>query len=436
MAERSESGPGHEAQRKRGASSAEGAPAPGRDQSPGRLREAHVVTCFLRSGGDVLLLRRSDRVSSYAGRWGAVTGFAEGDPIAAARREILEETAIRNVQLVRQGESFAVVDEALGRRWIVHPFLFDAPRAEPQLNWESSTFEWLPPTEMLRRETVPRLWDSYAAVAPTVESVEEDREHGSAYISLRALEVLRDASATCTEWIELRSMAIRLIDSHPDMAVLRNRINRTMTEAGDAAGVEASAQRVIASAIGRDRRASAEAAQRLAGRAVLTLSRSGTVTAALLEAKARVVIAESQPGGEGIDVAEELAVQDLQVVRIPDAALAAWTDFEVILVGADAVLPDGSLVNKIGTHLAALVARERAVPFYAVASTDKISTEFPAASARRPERVEDGVAVWSPTFEVTPASLITGYVTEEGLVAPEDIGTLAAELGDLETWRS
>ena len=44
-----------------------------------------VVTCLPRSGGDVLLLRRSGEVGSYPGRRGAVAGYAEGDPAGAAR---------------------------------------------------------------------------------------------------------------------------------------------------------------------------------------------------------------------------------------------------------------------------------------------------------------------------------------------------------------
>jgi len=157
------------------------------------LEVTPVVTCFLRAGGDVLLLRRSGEVGSYRGRWGAVAGYAEGDPAAAARREIEEETGLGSaVEPVRRGEPFEVVDRDLGKRWIVHPYLFDCSTREVTLDRESVECAWVPPTEILRRDVVPELWTSWRRVAPDEETVAADREHGSAWISLRALEVLRD----------------------------------------------------------------------------------------------------------------------------------------------------------------------------------------------------------------------------------------------------
>ena len=59
------------------------------------FQEKQVVTCFLRNRGDVLLLRRSQRVGSYQGKWGAVSGYVEGTPEETAWREIEEETGLR-----------------------------------------------------------------------------------------------------------------------------------------------------------------------------------------------------------------------------------------------------------------------------------------------------------------------------------------------------
>lgn len=70
------------------------------------MNETHVVTCFLRYRGEVLLLHRSDAVGSYAGQWGAVAGHAEGDPDGAAREEIAEETGLDDaVSFVRATRS-------------------------------------------------------------------------------------------------------------------------------------------------------------------------------------------------------------------------------------------------------------------------------------------------------------------------------------------
>ena len=142
------------------------------------MDETDVVTCVLRHGGAVLLLRRSEDVGSYAGRWGAVAGHAEGDPDAAARAEIREEAGLDPgaVTLVRRGDPFPVTDADLGTRWVVHPYLFDCPGRAVETNWETAEHAWIAPTAILHRETVPELWTSYDRVRPGVAAVAEDRE--------------------------------------------------------------------------------------------------------------------------------------------------------------------------------------------------------------------------------------------------------------------
>ena len=165
------------------------------------LEETGVVTVFLRHEAAVLLLRRSAEVGSDSGQWGGVAGRAEGDPNAAARRKIREETGLgaEAVTLVRAGDPFEAADPDLGTPWVVHPFLFDAATRAVEPNDGTTAHEWVPPTEIRRRETVPDLWGSYDRVRPTVETVRNDREHGSASLSVRALEALRDEAALAGE---------------------------------------------------------------------------------------------------------------------------------------------------------------------------------------------------------------------------------------------
>ena len=159
------------------------------------MDERAVVTCFLRHGTEVLLVCRSDAVGSYRERWGGVSGYAEGTPEAAARWEIDEEVGLLDaVEFVRSADVLEVEDEDRGTRWLVHPFLFDCSRTDIDPNEEIADHEWVQPPGILDRATVPRLWDAYRAVAPTVGTVADDDEHGSAYLSVRALEVLRDAA--------------------------------------------------------------------------------------------------------------------------------------------------------------------------------------------------------------------------------------------------
>jgi 8-oxo-dGTP pyrophosphatase MutT (NUDIX family) len=130
----------------------------------------HVVTAFLCHRGRILLLRRSDRVGSYRGRWAAVSGYLEEPtPLAQALREIEEETGIAPaaVTLAAEGRPVAVDDETLQRCWVVHPFLFDlAAPPEIRLDWEHTAFRWASPAEFARLPTVPRLADALAACWP------------------------------------------------------------------------------------------------------------------------------------------------------------------------------------------------------------------------------------------------------------------------------
>ncbi|GAA0248711.1 NUDIX domain-containing protein [Haladaptatus pallidirubidus] len=410
------------------------------------MDETHVVTCFLRNRGDVLLLRRSEQVGSYAGKWGGVAGHAEGDPDSLAREEIEEETGLLDdCTFVRAGDPFDVEDKALGKRWIVHPYLFDCATRAVELDWETTDSEWIPPTEILRRETVPDLWTSYERVAPNIESVAGDTEHGSASVSVRALETLRDRAGLLAvrsgDWDELAELATELRSARPSMAVLENRINRAMTGTDSPATVEQSTIDGIDRAYRIDEEATENAREKIDGSTVLTLSRSGTVLDALRVAK-RVFVAESRPAREGVGVAEELADGTDMTVHT-DAAMAhvlATEDVDCVVVGADAVLPNGNVVNKTGTRLAAVAANREDVPVFVVTATDKVQfRDEPALESGDPAAVYDGGAnllALNPTFDVTPAEFVTGYVTERGALGSAEVWDVSEKLRELSRWRS
>lgn len=456
----------------------------------GQTDETHVVTAFLRNRGEILLLRRSDAVGTYAGRWGGVSGYAEGDPDEQVRVEIREETGLAvdaSVAFVRAGRPVRVEDPDLERTWLVHPYLFDCEEREVSLGEEHTEREWVSPTAMLGLdrglepgsefgsgpesddesgsepesdyETVPGLWTTYERVAPTVRSVAADDEHGAATLSVRALEVLRDRAGVLAaerdragsdgepadeEWDELAALADRLLEARPSMAVLRNRVNRAMAGADGrrAAAVLESTIGGIDRALEADAEAAANAGEYATG-TVLTLSRSGTVLEAFRGSDSldRVFVAESRPACEGRDVAERLA-GDLPVTLHTDAAAAhvlAREDIDHVLVGADTVLPDGRVINKTGTRGVAIAAAHEGVPVYAVAAGDKVSPRATVTLESGTGRaVYDGDApidVANPTFDVTPAECVDGVVTENGLRSTDEIEALAEELRALEDWR-
>ena len=333
---------------------------------------------------------------------------------------------------------------------MVHPYLFDCDSRDVRLDEEASASEWVPPTEILRRGTVPDLWTSYDRVRPGVDTVADDRDHGSTYLSVRALETLRDEAALAVErdagdWDDLAALARDLRAARPSMAVVANRVNRAMHAAADdrkPAAVERAAEVAITDALDADDAAAATAAETVDGDCLVTLSRSGTVREALRRADPEgVLVAESRPGGEGVGVAESLAVDGTAVTLAPDAALAhelAGGDHDAVLVGADAVLPDGRVVNKVGTRAVALAATREGVPLFVVAAAAKVSTDpDPHLEPADPTDVYDGDAtidVAAPLFDVTPPDLVAGYCTERGVLDADDVAAVAAAHRERAEW--
>ena len=106
---------------------------------------------------------------------------------------------------------------------------------------------------------------------------------------------------------------------------------------------------------------------------------------------------------------------------------------EAVLVGADAVLADGAVVNKAGTYLLALAAQDHRLPFYVACESLKVSGEHVwrapvALEEKEPEEVlpksMSGVRVRNVYFDRTPAVLVTSVITEDGVFRSEGIGGL------------
>ena len=131
------------------------------------LREKRVVTCFLESDGEILILRRSEQVGSYQGRWAGVSGYVETTPDEQALVEIKEETSLsgEDIRLIKKGKPLSIKDERLGVRWIVHPYLFHIEeRGKIRIDWEHKEARWIKPQEIGDFQTVPMLKETLARV--------------------------------------------------------------------------------------------------------------------------------------------------------------------------------------------------------------------------------------------------------------------------------
>lgn len=125
----------------------------------------HIVTSFLMHEGKVLILKRSEKVSTFKGKWAGISGrIEEGESdLEAAYREIKEELGIEREQLefVSRGELLKVVGE---RVWIVHPFLFRAKTQQIKIDWEHTEYRWIRPEDLERYDTVAKLKEALESV--------------------------------------------------------------------------------------------------------------------------------------------------------------------------------------------------------------------------------------------------------------------------------
>ena len=128
------------------------------------VKGKRVVTAVLRNRGQILIVRRSEKVGTFQGRWSAISGVIEGreDPKHRALVEVREETGLRGIVFRTAGDPVLARDGAT--MYIVHPFLFDAPSRRVHLDWENVEHRWIRPEELHRFATVPRLTDVVAAV--------------------------------------------------------------------------------------------------------------------------------------------------------------------------------------------------------------------------------------------------------------------------------
>ncbi|WP_162551648.1 NUDIX domain-containing protein [Halohasta litchfieldiae] len=393
-----------------------------------------IVIAFIRNRGEVLLTRRGGDVDIAPGHWDGISArIDEGtSAVDAARRLVLSATGLSSVTLAYAGESFTAREA--GRERTIHPVLFDSPGRDIGAVEGVETVEWVSPTAMLERETVAGLWEAYEQVAPSPTTIGADTIHGAATLSIRALEVVRDRAAVASDWRELVETALELQDARPSMAVLENRLNRVMTTAEQStSAVHDRAIEEIGAALDADATAAETAANRIEG-PIATLSWSGTVEDALTELGAPVTVAESRPNREGIEIAESLARKGLDVTVTTDAALPAVLsdrEFEAVLVGADTILPNGDIVNKVGTRALALAAERADLPVYVVAARDKVATDDTFHPEQGPETaVYDGgeaITVRNPVFDLTPGDLVTGVLTEDGLLDQRGISVVAAQ---------
>lgn len=287
-------------------------------------------------------------------------------------------------------------------------------------------------------------------IAARIAWLRADRAHGASALAREAADILRtsalaglppDADARAALQ-ELHRAARELAASRPSMVALANTVGRICAAAQEtrdslqtqpaasAARAALEAARQSAEALLSEWATSAhqiaEQARPALHGTILTHSLSGTVQSVLLachDQLERVYVTEGRPRCEGRATAQTLAEAGIPVTLLTDAEAGLFiSECAAVVVGADSVLADGSVVNKTGTFLLALAARAsrpQRVPFLALAETLKIAPFIkPHLEEMDPAEVLPsaipGVSARNIYFDRTPASLVSAIITERG----------------------
>jgi 8-oxo-dGTP diphosphatase len=130
---------------------------------------APVITVFIKYEDKILLLKRSDKVLTYKGKWNTVAGYL--DELKSIQEKIIgevkEELRIEenNIFSIFIGESYEFKDKKIGKTWIIFPVLVEL-KNEPEikLDWEHTQYKWIKMDELENFDIVSSLKESFKRV--------------------------------------------------------------------------------------------------------------------------------------------------------------------------------------------------------------------------------------------------------------------------------
>lgn len=273
-----------------------------------------------------------------------------------------------------------------------------------------------------------------------LNGLRNDRQHGASALARQALLILQRSAEQATDCDEaslrllMGQRCTQLCQIRPSMAVINGLLARWQqavdhfhdeegslsTAMADQAGqlIDLSLQAVIDSA-----RHASQLVQ--PGQTLITHSCSSTMMVMfeqLQDQNLAVIVTESRPLNEGVAVAHQLRRWGMDVTLITDAQMGLFAArADLAMVGADSLLADGSVVNKAGTSLLALAANYCQCPFYVLAESYKRTADLPEQlileQMSGDELQHDFPADKTSNiyFDVTAASLISGWIDEHGV---------------------
>ena len=126
---------------------------------------AAVITVFIKYKDEILILKRSDKVSTYQGRWNTVAGYLdELKPIyEKILEEINEEIGVKkeNILSYKIGKSYTFKDIKVNKTWIVYPVIVELKnKPDIKLDWGHTEYKWIKPDELIKYKMVSKIEES------------------------------------------------------------------------------------------------------------------------------------------------------------------------------------------------------------------------------------------------------------------------------------
>jgi translation initiation factor 2B subunit (eIF-2B alpha/beta/delta family) len=276
-----------------------------------------------------------------------------------------------------------------------------------------------------------------------IREIEFDRSSGASQLAQSALGVLRffvrtSKNETCRGFVEdFSEVGRRLFEARPNMAPVQNLVAQIVYEVSALEETDlVSVRKFATSRIGEICKHSEVAVKQSAGWAatligdsgcLATCSYSSTVCETFRIANQQgkhfnVFVAESRSADDLFRYGEALAAFlnsiDVSAEVFSDKDVQTYVpEAECVLVGADSVLFDGSVINGKPTYELAVVAKECEIPFYSVCETSKVNI---LSYLGKTVELKEG-------FDLVPSNLVTGIVTEKGILGTNAIVEIMSE---------
>lgn len=288
-----------------------------------------------------------------------------------------------------------------------------------------------------------------------IQPIRDDLMSGAAEQALRAITLYQaltamvkdDSLDEAKETLIVASKA--LVDCQPAMAPLFQLANQVLLASDQANDVPTLIDKVDQALTAFEKRL-CDSASKIAdlaydliepGGLVFAYSFSSTVVSCLLNARARgryfrVVTTEARPSMEGRKLASRLAAGNIEVIYTFDNAMGlVLGNCCAAFMGCDCIASPG-VVNKVGSWALAIACRELNVPLYAFSGTEKFVSDermFEFEKHERPgnevwDAAPKGVAVLNHQFDLVPFNLVSGLVSEDGILGESDVQKYASRI--------